>query len=156
MPTDIQIQAIPADVLAGIRASGRDASGNPLQQMDDPEGLPLRCCLRTALPGEECILFGYEPPIPGSGSPYREIGAVFAHAQPCDGPSEEASALPWVGWPQALRAYDHRGWLHPATTTHDGTDPLGALRRVLSEPDVVEVHSRNLAYGCFMFAATLD
>jgi hypothetical protein len=49
---------------------------------------------------------------------------------------------------------DARGWIHPATTMHDGGDPEDALRKVLSTAGVVEVHSRNIAYGCFMFAAT--
>ena len=53
-----------------------------------------------------------------------------------------------------LRAYDHRGWIHPATTLHDGTHPVAALGEVPAAPGVVEVHSRNVAYGCFMFAAT--
>ncbi|MFI1988927.1 DUF1203 domain-containing protein [Actinoplanes sp. NPDC020271] len=37
---------------------------------------------------------------------------------------------------------------------HDGTDPEGALTPVFADPDVVRVHSRNVAYGCFMFAVT--
>jgi hypothetical protein len=53
-----------------------------------------------------------------------------------------------------LRAYDDRGWIHPATRTHDGTEPERVLAEVLAEPGVVEVHSRNIGYGCFMFAAT--
>jgi uncharacterized protein DUF1203 len=110
--------------------------------------------LRDARHGEECILFGYEPPIPGQGSPYREVGAVFAHARACEGPSAfDTYPADWYGRPQVLRAYDERGWIHPATTTHDGTDPVDALSRLLAEPGVVEVHSRNIAYGCFMFAA---
>ena len=53
-----------------------------------------------------------------------------------------------------LRAYDNRGWIHPATRVHDGSDPEAAIAAVLAEPGVVEVHSRNIAYGCFMFAVT--
>jgi hypothetical protein len=85
------------------------------------------------------------------------VGAVFAHATACDGPSSlDAYPPDWYGRPQVLRAYDHRGWIHPATTTHDGTDPVAALTRVLAEDGVVEVHSRNIAYGCYMFSARLD
>jgi hypothetical protein len=36
----------------------------------------------------------------------------------------------------------------------DGSDPEAAIAAVLDEPGVVEVHSRNIAYGCFMFAVT--
>lgn len=100
-------------------------------------------------------MFGYEPPIPGTASPYREIGAVFAHAGECAAPAiVDTYPEDWRGRPQVLRAYDARGWIHPATTTHDGTEPASELTRVLSEHGVAEVHSRNIAYGCFMFAAT--
>jgi hypothetical protein len=116
-------------------------------------GEPLRCCLRDAAEGEELLLFNYEPPLPDS--PYREKGAVFTHASPCEGPSSVTSyPADWMGRPQALRAYDSRGWIHPATRMHDGTDPSAALAEVLAEPGVVEVHSRNLAYGCYMFRVT--
>ena len=53
-----------------------------------------------------------------------------------------------------LRAYDERGWIHDATTVHDGSDPERAIRDVLAAPGVVLVHSRNVAYGCYMFAIT--
>lgn len=150
-----RIHPIPADELEEIRSSGLDASGNPVEALIDAVGEPLRCCLRNARPGEKVILFGYEPPIPNSSSPYREIGAVVAHADACAAPEAWDSYPPdWQGRPQVLRAYDERGWIHPASTTHDGSDPGGAIAAVLAEPGVVEVHSRNVAYGCFMFVAT--
>src|SRR5207302_5480437 len=74
-----QIHALPAQILAVARA-------NPRSERLTAEGdEPLRCCLRNAREGEQLILFSYEPPI--GDSPYREIGAVFAHAAPCDGPA---------------------------------------------------------------------
>ena len=51
-----------------------------------------------------------------------------------------------------VRAYDARGFIHPATRLHDGTVPEAAIAEVLADPDVVLVHSRNVAYGCYMFA----
>jgi hypothetical protein len=53
-----------------------------------------------------------------------------------------------------LRAYDERGRIHPATRVHDGADPEREIADVLAQPGVVAVHSRNIAYGCFMFAVT--
>ncbi|MEP6816701.1 MAG: DUF1203 domain-containing protein [Marmoricola sp.] len=122
--------------------------------MDTRGGEPLRCCLRSARPDEKALLIGYRPTLPSS--PYVETGAVFVHAAPCAGP-ESTTRYPadWLGMPQVLRAYDDRGWIHPASTTHDGADPERAIIDVLSQPGVVEVHSRNIAYGCFMFSATL-
>jgi hypothetical protein len=117
-------------------------------------GEPLRCCLRDAVAGESVVLFNYEPALPSS-SPYQEKGAVFTHASSCDGPSSLTSyPAEWVGRPQVLRAYDARGWIHPATHVHDGSDPDAAVASVLAHPEVVEVHSRNVAYGCFMFRIT--
>ncbi|MGN9906903.1 DUF1203 domain-containing protein [Phytohabitans sp. LJ34] len=152
--TTYKIQALPAAVLDAVRATGRDASGNAVERMVAGGGEPLRCCLRDATGGEELMLFGYEPPLPPS--PYREVGAVFAHAEPCPGPDPAAATYPagWRGRKQVLRAYDERGWIHPATRVHDGSDPEAAIARVLAEPGVVRVHSRNVAYGCYMFTVT--
>jgi len=115
-------------------------------------GEPLRCCLRDAVAGEGLLLFTYEPPLPAS--PYREKGAVFAHAARCGGPADD---LPypgdWYGRKQVLRAYDSAGRIHPASRQHDGSDPVAALTAVLAEPGVVLVHSRNVVYGCYMFSA---
>jgi hypothetical protein len=150
-----RIRAIPAAEIDAVRSSGRDVSGTAVETFAAAGGEPLRCCLRDARPGEQCLLFGYEPTLPGPAGPYREVGAVFAHTDRCTGP-ERTDAYPddWRGRQQVLRAYDHRGWIHPATTTHDGSDPAAALRDVLAQPGVAEVHSRNVAYGCYMFAAT--
>jgi hypothetical protein len=151
--TGFRIHPIPADVLAEVRTCGRGHAGHPLEHLTAEGGEPLRCCLRDAEAGESLILFGYAPPIPAS--PYTEIGAVFAHAQPCSGPqATDRYPADWQHKPQALRAYDARGWIHPATTVHDGSDPESAIATVLAAPGVVQVHSRNLAYGCFMFAVT--
>lgn len=116
-------------------------------------GEPLRCCLRDASAGEELVLFNYSPPLPAP-SPYEERGAVFTHASPCGGPDSAGYPPEWAGRPQVLRAYDERGWIHPATRVHDGTDPDAAIAAVFAHPEVVAVHSRNVAYGCFMFAIT--
>jgi hypothetical protein len=152
----LRIHAIPPAKLNAVRDSGRDVSGTRVEYLVAEGGEPLRCCLRDAHPGERCMLFGYEPSLPGTATPYREIGPIYAHADECPGPASADDAYPqdWRSRPQVLRAYDARGWIHPATTTHDGRDPVTALQTVLAEPGVVAVHSRNIAYGCFMFMAT--
>jgi hypothetical protein len=147
-----QIHEIPASVLDGVRATGRDVSGNPIESVEAGGGEPLRCCLRDAQPGEELILFGYEPPLPAS--PYREIGAVFAHARQCSGPKPDQSyPQGWYGRPQVLRSYDERGWIRDAKM-HDGREPESVIAEMLADPEVVQVHSRNVAYGCYMFSVT--
>ena len=140
------IAALPADLLAAVQA---DPASEPVVAEG---GEPLRCCLRDAVAGEGLVLFSFEPPLPAS--PYREKGAVFAHAGPCDGPLEGVPYPPdWYGRAQVLRAYDADGRIHPASRQHDGSDPVAALSAVLAEPGVVVVHSRNVVYGCYMFEA---
>lgn len=152
MTTKFTIQALPVDVLARVRSSGTDVSGNPIERIEATGGEPLRCCLRDARAGERLILFGYEPPI--GKSPYREIGAVFAHAEPCAGPPANAGYPPgWRGRRQVLRSYDRRGWIRDAVV-HDGEDPERDIARLLADPEAVQLHSRNVAYGCFMFVVT--
>ncbi len=99
------------------------------------------------------MLFGYEPVLPAT--PYREVGAVFAHAELCAGPGD-LTRYPedWRGKPQVLRAYDTRGWIHDATRSHDGTEPEAAIEAVLENLDVEQIHSRNVSYGCYMFTIT--
>ena len=140
------IAALPTDLLAAVQA---DPASEPVVAEG---GEPLRCCLRDARGGEALILFSYEPPFPAG--PYREIGAVFAHAEPCggraDGPGYPAD---WYGRAQVLRAHDCDGRIHPASRLHDGSDPEAAIAAVLAEPGVALLHSRNVAYGCYMFSA---
>lgn len=142
-----EFHPIPATVLAEVRSK-------PAQPWVASGGEPLRCCLRGAVAEEELILFNYEPPLPME-SPYREKGAVFAHTTECDGPAAtDRYPSDWLGKPQVLRAYDSRGWIHPSTTVHDGQDPEGEIAKQLADPDVAWVHSRNIAYGCYMFTVT--
>jgi hypothetical protein len=152
--TGFRVHALHPALLAHVRATDVDTSGNPVEHLTGITG-PLRCCLRSAREDEKVILFGYEPALPGV-SPYREIGAVYAHAEQCDGPAGEGYPEQWLDRPQVLRAYDKRGWIHSTTRVHDGSDPLREIKEILEDPDVVEIHSRNIAYGCYMFSITRD
>jgi Protein of unknown function (DUF1203) len=151
--TAFQVHALPAETLDAVRLTGVDVSGHPIERMITTGGEPLRCCLRNAVAGEQAILFGFEPTMPAS--PYREIGAVFAHAQPCGGPAQvDGYPADWRGKPQVLRAYDRRGWIHNSTQVHDGTDPEAVIDAMLADPEVAQIHSRNVAYGCYMFSVS--
>lgn len=149
------VHALSEDVLSQARTRLRHGPGaGDVLAVSATGGEPLRCCLRDAESGERLMLFNYRPALPAQ-SPYQETGAVFAHAIASDcGGSKPREHYPedWIGRRQVLRAYDARGFIHPATRVHDGTDPEGAIADILADPDVVLVHSRNVAYGCFMFA----
>jgi hypothetical protein len=148
-----RVSAIPPAVLDAVRRSGLDASGHPVEYLVAQGGEPLRCCLRDARAGEAAMLFGYAPPLPAA-SPYREIGAVFAHARPCEGPASDGYPRDWRGRQQVLRAYDRRGRIVDATRVHDGSDPERVIADMFADPEVVRIHSRNVAWGCYMFAVT--
>lgn len=152
LTSNFQVHALSGIVLDTVRASGRDVSGNPVERVVATGGEPLRCCLRDATAGEDLILFGYEPPLPAS--PYREIGAVFTHAMSCQATLDGGYPRNWYGRAQVLRAYDRRGRIHPATRVHDGADPERVIAAILEDPEVELIHSRNVSYGCFMFAVT--
>jgi hypothetical protein len=144
------IVPIPSDVIDLERSKLGSTSEALIVSVIAKGGEPARCCLTNALPGELLILFNYEPPLPSS--PYREKGAVFAHAVQCR-PTLDPHAYPtdWRGKPQVLRAYDERGWIH-AAIVHDGSSPEGSISSVFEDRAVVEIHSRNVAYGCYMFS----
>ncbi|RZS33858.1 uncharacterized protein DUF1203 [Herbihabitans rhizosphaerae] len=150
--TRFQVHAIPPAVLDEVRATGRDVSSNPIVRVTADGGEPVRCCLNDARPGEKLILFGYAPPI-DPASPYREIGAVFAHDDACAGTSHQGYPCPWYGRRQVLRSYDQRGWIVD-TRVHDGSDPEAMIAELFADASAVQVHSRNIGHGCFMFAVT--
>ncbi|MFG3601219.1 DUF1203 domain-containing protein [Micromonospora chersina] len=143
------IRPVPAEVLADLRRTGRDASGQPPERCCAEGGEPLRCCLRDATAGEALLLFGYAPPLPPG--PYREVGPIFAHAVDCPGPADPTAYPPdWRGRPQVLRAYDRRGRI-VGGRRHDGDDPEAVVAELLADPAVDRLHSRNVVYGCWMF-----
>jgi hypothetical protein len=148
--TGYRVRALPAATLDTVRRTGLDAADRPVEALAAGGGEPLRCCLRDAVAGEALLLFGYAPP--GAAGPYREIGPVFAHADVCSGPDPAAGhPAGWRGRPQVLRAYDQQGRIHGGRQ-HDGTDPEAVIAELFADPAVRELHSRNLVYGCFMFA----
>jgi Protein of unknown function (DUF1203) len=152
MTETFRIHPIPGAILEHVRSSRLDASGNPVERVTAEGGEPLRCCLRNARAGESLLLFGYEPPI--GKSPYREIGAVFAHAERCESkPVYAEYPSDWRTKPQVLRSYDRRGWIRDAVV-HQGSNAETEIARLLADPETVQLHSRNVAYGCFMFVVT--
>ena len=38
--------------------------------------------------------------------------------------------------------------------THDGSEPEAVIAEMLATPGVERIHSRNIAWGCYMFAVT--
>jgi hypothetical protein len=145
------ISPIPAARLDAMRHSGTDDAGEHFEPfVTDEDGAPLRCCLREARAGERLVLIAYRPA--GTAGKYREIGPVFVHADACEG-YVESDAYP-AGFrhrQQVFRGYDDAGRIADAVLV-EGAEAEAGIRRLLARPEVATVHSRNVLYGCYMFA----
>jgi hypothetical protein len=150
--TGFLIDAIAADRLDALRAAGVDDAGNAFAPFvnGDPDGAPLRCCLRVARTGERLALIAYRPD--RTAGAYREVGPVFVHAERCGGyPERETYPSGFRGWRQVQRAYDAEGRIVDALLV-EGANAEQGIAKLLADPAVVTVHSRNVLYGCYMFA----
>lgn len=89
--------------------------------------------------------------------PWREVGPVFVHPEPCQG-YDPASGLPaFLGRrSRVLRSYTADQKMHYAgnRVTHPEDDLDVVLRALLADPEVAEVHVRNLEAQCFIARVT--
>lgn len=136
----IHISALPSSIpLSSVR-----------KWVDDDGGAPLRCCLRDSLIGEEIVLASVVPP--GPVGAYAEAGPVFLHAGPCAGPSSEDYPEDFRALRQVFRAYDRDGHIVGGEVVEPGRHQEAVAERLLSNPGVAFLHSRNVIHGCYMFA----
>jgi hypothetical protein len=156
--TTFRVQALPALDLARIRGAGVDDFGHPLRVSvaDEEPGTPLRCCLREAHVGERVALISWRPLREAPDSVYAEVGPVFVHADDCPGYREE-DAYPegFRHRVQVMRTYSAGGDMLDAVMT-EGAAAEEAIAGLLTNPDAVAVHSRNVTAGCYMFAVYRD
>jgi hypothetical protein len=149
LTSSFTIAAIPGEMLARVRSTGADDLGHELVVTEAGGGEPLRCCLREADPGERIGLISYRP-FPWDGV-YAEVGPVFVHADDCGGyPETDTYPAGFRHRQQIFRAYGHDRTIVDSRIV-EGADAEPALAELLARPDVDFVHSRNVAYGCFMF-----
>ncbi|MEU4236319.1 DUF1203 domain-containing protein [Actinoplanes sp. NPDC026619] len=145
------VSPIPPEWLTSVRRHGVDDSGACYDSFTaDEPGEALRCCLREAEAGERLALVAYRPA--GATGAYREIGPVFVHADPCEG-YREPGHYPASFRPrrQVLRAYDKAGRIADAIMV-EGENAEAGIEQLLNRPEIETVHSRNVLYGCYMFA----
>jgi hypothetical protein len=180
LATGIQIRAIDAAALAQLRERD-DAGREPRLLTDDEGGSPLRCCLRRSRPGEPIALVSYAPlrrwarQTGADPGPYEQLGPVFIHQEPCEGPADADG--PGAYWPgtdrpgadgpvplmeshRVLRAYSAAGNILGGTLFDPKAAPdasgqaraaQAALSQVLAGPEVALVHVRAVEFGCFLF-----
>jgi hypothetical protein len=146
----LQISPIPVETLRRIREHGIDDLGNPVvPEATTEDGFPLRCCLRESVAGERITAIGYNP-FPWTG-PYAETGPVFIHTEECPGYHDrEHYPEGFRHRQQIFRAYSAQRRIVDAVIVA-GADAEAVLTELLARPGVDFVHSRNVAYGCYMF-----
>jgi uncharacterized protein DUF1203 len=161
MTLSYQVRAIEPDVLDQLRR--RDDAGNAPRIMTDTDGgSPLRCCLRLSMPGEDVALLSYAPvrrwarAAGADPGPYDEVGPVFIHPKPCDGPDGTGYPAALAGTRRMLRAYSADGRIRGGRLAQasEVQDPVAAgliLREIFADPDVAVVHARAVEFGCFTF-----
>ena len=117
---------------------------------DREGGAPLRCCLRDSRPGERLVLASVTPP--GPQGAYAESGPVFMHADPCGGPSRPGYPEEFRRRTQVFRAYSADGRIIGGHVVKPQDDQEAVAEELLADPDVAYLHSRNVVFGCYMFA----
>lgn len=144
--------------LDAVLRTGVDHAGHPVEPFADPAGgWPLRCCLSDSAPGDRVAIIAFSP-FPWT-SPYRAIGPVVVHADPCPGPSGRYPAQ-FDGRDQVVRAFGDDGErIH--TQVYDrhrlvraGGGLPEAIAEALSDPRVEFVQASNVLAGCYSFTAT--
>jgi hypothetical protein len=154
--TEIHVVAIAPDRLAAMRDSGFDEHGNPFARYPAQGWEPLRCCLRPASPAEQIVLISYATFT--APSPWREVGPVFVHADECEGyPKTSVFPESYQHGRRLLRTYHEDLTLDYDHIRMTGTDEdvEAAVRELLAEPAVAEVHVRAAEAQCFAFAVRL-
>lgn len=146
----ISIRALPSDL--GVRALAAPLPGAVAVVDDSDGGEALRCCLRDSRPGEQLVLISVAPP--GPEGVYAERGPVFVHAEDCGGPAEPGYPLDWRRRNQVFRAYGQDGTIVGGELVMAGAGQEAVAERLLANPTVAFVQTRNVLYGCYM--ATIE
>lgn len=153
MTSPLRIRPLPSDLGPAALAAGHDDAGIPARVRVDDGGAPLRCCLRDSRPGERIVLVSVIPE--GPAGAYAERGPVFVHAEECGGPARiDAYPDEWRRRRQVFRSYGRDGSIVGGELVEPGEDPDRVARRLLAEPGVAFVQTRNVVHGCYM--ATIE
>jgi hypothetical protein len=156
MTSRYEIRAIEPAVAAALRERD-DAGHQPRIVTDDDGGSPLRCCLRPSCPGEQIALVSYAPlrrwadETGAQPGPYDEVGPVFIHPQPCDGPADAGIPTELMGATRVFRGYDADGSIVGGRLVPSSEQPERVLEEIFDDPAVALVHVRALEFGCFTF-----
>jgi hypothetical protein len=150
------LHAVDRAELDAVRSTGRDVAGHVPEPFHDTEGgSQLRCCLRRSSPADRLLLIAHAPL--AADRPWREVGPVFVHAEPCAGWTGGDGTVP--AWfddeARVVRAYDVTGGMRYDANrlVRAGEGVAAALDDVFRDPTVVEAHVRNSLAQCFVARA---
>jgi hypothetical protein len=87
---------------------------------------------------------------PGPAGAYAETGPVFVHADACVGPATAGYPDEWRTRTQIFRAYCEEGGICGGEIVEPGDQQEQIAERLLAQPGVAFVQSRNVVYGCYM------
>jgi hypothetical protein len=131
------------------RSAERDDYGNALFAREQVEsGAPCRHCLRRAKAGERLILFAHSPF--DQLNPYKEVGAIFVHADGCERYAALDRLPDELRNPVVLRGYTASQEISRAAVVVDG-DAEARLETLLADPQIAFVQARSLTNGCYYF-----
>lgn len=148
--TTLEFLPVPAADLIRIRQAGQDDFGNLAVSKRSEPGLPLRCCLRLSVQGENVALIAFQPS--SLGGPYAEVGPVFIHANPCQElPSKNLFPADFRDRRAVLRPYDVSGQMMDGLLVEPGGSETG-LTTQFDDPRVALVQVRNVIAGCWNFS----
>lgn len=151
----LHVHPISAVELDDVRRHRVDRFGNVPEPFTSTGGDQLRCCLRESRVEEKLWVIAHAPLT--AQRPWREVGPVFVHADPCDG-YDPARGLPaFFGHrPRVLRSYDaEQQMVYTGNRVARPADDLGdLLQTLLADSRIEEVHVRNLEAQCFLARVT--
>jgi hypothetical protein len=134
-----------------------DAGRRPEIIVDTDGGSPLRCCLRLSAPGEAIALASYSPlrrwAVETGASPgaYEEVGPVFIHAEPCDGPVTSAFPVGLFESRRVFRRYSAGGSILGGRLVEPPESAGAVLDEIFAaSSEVALVHVRAVEFGCFL------
>jgi hypothetical protein len=151
------VRPIDAEVVAQLRVRD-DAGRSPTSVVDPDGGSPVRCCLRVSRPGEALLLASYAPLRRWAATrgvdpaAYDEVGPVFIHPGPCDGPAHDGYPDELRATPRVFRGYDANGRIVDGRLAQPDDDHERVITELLDDERVAVVHARALGFGCYTFA----
>jgi hypothetical protein len=77
---------------------------------------------------------------------------VFLHPDDCGGPARPGYPEKFRRRTQVFRAYSADGRIVGGHVVRPEDDQEAVAEELLSDADVAFLHSRNVVYGCYMFA----